>query len=212
MKRTTVTLVAGLALVTIALAVTLSGSPVIVARANSIGEQKVIAETNSDVGACQAGEVLPIGTSAIRLALEAVIGPRVTVEALSGTRVLTSGSAGAGWTGGSVTVPVRPTSRTIPNVRVCFGLGSTNEYVSVIGQPTAPAVAATGREGNVLQGRIRIEYLRPDPKSWWSTAPAVARRMGLGHASAGTWIVLPLILVMGAIVAGASWLTIRNLR
>jgi hypothetical protein len=36
--------------------------------------------------------------------------------------------------------------------------------------------------------------------------------MGLGHAPAGTWIVLLLAAVMAAVLAGASWLTVRELR
>jgi len=206
------TLAAGLALLAVAVGVVMSSSPVAVIGANSTLANGSLAQTYSAAGACQPGEDLPAGTSAIRLTLESDIGPRVGVRALSGTHVLTSGAVGSGWTGGSVTVPVRPVARTSSHVRICFEVGPTKELVAFIGAPTSPAVAATDSEGKALPGRIKIEYLRADRSSWWSVAPTVARRMGLGRAPAGTWIVLLLVALMGTAIAGASWLTLRELR
>jgi hypothetical protein len=209
--RATVALIAGLALVAIAIGVTLSGRPVVVARTNSTLANGSLAETTSAASACQAGETLPADISAIRLTLRSEIGPRVSLRALSGTRVLTSGAVGNGWTGGSVTVPVRPLPRTSPHVRVCFAVDASRESVGIVGSPTNSAVAARSH-GKALPGRIKIEYLREGPSSWWSMAPQVARRLGLGHAPSGTWLVLPLIALMGAVVAGGSWLAVRELR
>jgi hypothetical protein len=210
--RVGLTLAVALALIAAALGVTLSGSPLVVAGESSTRARESLAETYGAAGACQAGEVLPAGTSAIRLTLSSVTGPRVKVSALSGARVLTSGAVGSGWTSGAVTVPVGPVARTASNVRICFSLGPTVEQVAIMGSPTSPAVAARGSEGAPLPGRIRIEYLRAGHSSWWSLASSVARRMGLGRAPAGTWIVLPLLALMGAVVLTASWLILRELR
>jgi hypothetical protein len=208
--RVAVALVVGLALLAMALGVTLSGSPVAVLRTNRTPAFQIVAQTYKSAKACQAGEVVPAGTSAIRLSLESVAGPEVSVSALSGTHLLTSGVAGSGWTGAAVTVPVKPVARTTSHVQICFKLGKSKELVVIDGAPAGRAMAATD-EGQLLGGRVRIEDLRASHSSWWSLASTVARRMGLGHAPSGTWTVLLLLALMGAAVATASWLTLKEL-
>jgi hypothetical protein len=210
-RRTGIIFVAGLVLVAIAIAVTLSGSPVVVIHRNSNVAVGTFAETQSNAAACQDNEVLPGGTSMIRLSLTSDAGPNTSVSVLQDGHLLTSGSVGSGWTGGSVAVPVKAVDRTSEHVRVCFQLGPTTETVGIIGEHTGAAVAAFGKEGTTLAGRFRIEYLRRGSSSWWSEALMVARRMGLGRAPSGTWIVLPLLAVMCAVVAGASWLAVKEL-
>jgi hypothetical protein len=181
-----------------------------VARTNGVLEKGKLAETYSAARACQSGEVLPAGTSAIRLALESGLGPRLSVAVLSGGRTLTRGAVGSGWISSTVTVPVRPVSRAVSNVRVCFSFGRTGERVALIGSPSSSTVAVKDNEGHALPGRIEIEYLRPGSDSWWSLAHAVARRMGLGRAPSGGWIVLTLLAFMGTVVAISSWLVLRE--
>jgi hypothetical protein len=214
MTRTAVALAAGLVLLAIGLGVTLSRSPVVVIGANAARPGEPLAEAAQEAGACQWGEVLPRGTSAIRLTLRSVAGPHLNVAALSGTHLLTSGVTGSGWTAGSVTVPVRPVvARTTSHVEICFKVGPTKEKVAILGEPSSSAAAAAGLQGQSLPGRFKVEYLRVSHSSWWSVVPQVARRMGLGRAPAGTLIVvLPLIAMLGAILACASWLTLRELR
>ena len=88
--------------------------------------------------------------------------------------------------------------------------GNGHESVELLGEPTSGAFAARGRRGP-LPGRIRVEYLRPGGASWWSVAPEVARRMGLGRAAPGTWIVLLVLALMGCLVALCSRLVLREL-
>jgi hypothetical protein len=209
--RAKVVLAAGLVLMAIAIVVTLSGSPLVVAHANGTVPNEAIVETANEAEACQGGEVLPAGISAIRITLLSDAGPRVSLTALSGARVLTDGVAGSGWTSGAVTVPVRPVARTVSDVRICFRLGPTVETVALYGSPTRAAVAARDREGNPLPGRITIEYMRSALGSWWSDASAVARHIGLGRAPSGTWIALLLLVLMGAAVASASWMAAKGL-
>lgn len=213
MRRVGLVLAAGLALLAVAIGVTLSGSPLVIAGASSDRATEKLARTegHADV-VCQPGEVLPRGTSAIRLTLKAVAGPRVSVGVLSGTRELTSGVAASGWMGAAVTVPVRPIARTTAHVRICFRVSPAPENITIIGRATPPKMAAVNGSGRPLPGRIGIEYLRPGPRSWWSAAPAVARRMGLGRAPSGTWMVLLPIALMAIAIAGTSWLVVRGLR
>jgi hypothetical protein len=210
-RRVSLALGAGLALLTIAIGLTLTRSPPLLAGTNSIPAATRVATTTRSAGACQANEVLPADTSAIRLSLEASLGPRVTVKALSGKRVLTHGERPAGWTGLGVTVPVKRVPQSTSGVKICFAFAVENELVSIFGQRTPATVAATYPEGT-LPGRMRIEYLRPGRSSWWSLALSVSRRMGLGRAWAGTWIVLLVLALMVTAATLASWLVLRDLR
>lgn len=212
MTRAAVTLAAGLALVAIVLLVTLSGSPTVVVRTNGTPAGEPIREIGSGVGACQSGELLPAGVSAIRLTLVANAGPRVTVTALAGSRVLAGGTASSGWTAGAVTVSVKPLSRAVAGARVCFKLGAAPEKVQVGGSRTSAAVAARYLGGGVLPGRFTVEYMRSGAGSWWSMLRTVARHMGLGRSPSGGWVALLVALLMGATLAAGSWLAVRELR
>lgn len=210
--RVRIALAAGLALLAAAIAAVLSGSPVVRIGDNAVSAQSLLAVTaSSGANACQSQEVLPAGTSAIRLGLLSTGGPQVYVRALAGARSFTTGVVGSGWGGASVTVPIRTVSHTTPNARICFELGPSKERVSLRGSRTAPRVAARGGDGSVLPGRLRIEYLRTGSSSWWSLARTVARRMGLGHAPSGGWIALLVALMMGAGLTVACWLAIKEL-
>ncbi len=212
MTRAVATLAVGLALVAILLAVTLSGSPTAVVRANGAPAVQPVGEFGGGVGACQGGEVLPAGVTAIRLTLVASVGPRVTVTALSGSRVLAAGTASAGWTAGAVTVSVKPLARAVAGARVCFALGPAAEEVQVGGSRTSAAVAARYLAGGVLPGRFTVEYMRSARGSWWSMLRAVARHMGLGRSPSGSWVALLVALAMCAALAAGSWLAVRELR
>jgi hypothetical protein len=201
----------GLALLAGAVAVVLSGSPVAVIGANSTLANNQITEAGKGARACQGGETVPAGTSSIRLSLASDAGPRVNVKVLSGARVLSSGAVSSGWIGGSVSVPVRPLAQSAHGARVCFALGATREKVGMIGSLTSSKVSARGGEGEPLPGRLKIEYLRSSHSSWWSLWRTIARRMGLGKAPSGAWVALIAVLLMALAVAGASWLTVKEL-
>jgi hypothetical protein len=211
MRGVGIALAAGLAITAAAVGVTLSGSPPSVAATNGISGEETLGSTRQSVSACQGGEALPSGTSAIRLAFIAEIGPRITVTALSGKRVLTHGTRRAGWSGGVVTVPVRRVAHASSGVNICFTLGPTVEPIRISGSSTPAAIALSTPEGQKLPGRMRIEYLRPDDASWFSLLPSIARRMGLGHAWAGTWIVFALLAAMAGAMTLGSWLILREL-
>jgi hypothetical protein len=210
-------LATGLTLIAIAVALVLSGSPVrvvaknsVAAQAGSVAAQTGIASADGHAHACQADEVLPSSTSALRLSFEAAVGPSVTVTALSGTRVLTRGTRASGWTGAQVTVPVVRVPRTTSHVTVCFGLGQSREVVHIFGRPSrTAAVASSGADQ--IRGRFGVEYLAAGRHSWWSLVPSVARRIGLGRAPGGTWIVLVLAALMAAVAILASGLCIQTL-
>ncbi len=203
-----ITLAAGLAIVAVAFVLTLSHSPLTVARGN-VSTAGGLVTTSLPARACQGEEALPRGTSAIRLALLTVLGPEVTVRVLSGSRVVTQGSYPPGWSSGAVTVPVTPVARAVAPVKVCFALSSMNAPVTLRGWTTRRGVAAVSSEGP-LPGRMGVEYLRPSHQ-WWSSAAAVIRRLGYGHAASGLWDALLVVALALAFIALTSWLVLKEL-
>jgi hypothetical protein len=213
MLRVRIALATGLALMGIAIGLTLVRSPASVAGTNRIAGQAAepIGSTEHSASYCQAGEVLPQGASAIRVWLYAAPGPRVSVVVSAGGHALTSGELGSGWTGGSVTVPVKTLPRTVSGAEVCVSFALRDETVFVQGNATPSTIAA--RDGNrALGGRIWIEYLRPGASSWASLAGSIAHRVGLGRAAAGTWVVLLALALLAAVAALASRLVLTELR
>jgi hypothetical protein len=210
-KPVAVALTLGLVSLVVALVVTLSRSPTVVASINSTPVEGPILEGGSGTGACQDGEMLPAGISAIRLTLVASVGPRVSLTALSGAHVLTGGSIGSGWTSGNVTVPVKPLAHPVSGARICFELGRSPETVQVGGGRAGAAPAATDTNGNTLPGRFTVEYMRAGHDSWWSMAETAARHLGLGRAPGGTWVALLLLVAMGTALVIALWLVLKEL-
>jgi hypothetical protein len=204
---------AGLLLLAGAIVVALSRAPASVAGANKApgGGEALIASTTAGATYCQAREVLPHGTSAIRVWLDAAAGPRVLVSLYSAGRLIGSGTRGSGWTGGSVTVPVKPLTRTFAGVTVCVSFHAHDETIVVQGAYTPPQDEAHDG-GRPLPGRISIEYLRPGPRSWLSLVPDVIRHMSLGRAWAGTWIVYLMLALVASIVAIVCGLALTGLR
>jgi hypothetical protein len=211
MRGVKVTVGVGLLLAVVILGITLSHAPITVAQVNT-PHKLSLGTLRSKTAVCQAGESLPRGTSAIRLRVFAFTGPRVTVRAYAGGRVVAQGEHGSGWTGGAVTVPVRTLRTATSGATLCFSLLlNGDEGVFLTGEPTSAALAARGSNGR-WPGRLTVEYLRPGHSSWWSIAPEVARRMGLGNAAGGTWIAILALALMSGVVALSSRLVIRELR
>jgi hypothetical protein len=143
-------------------------------------------------------------------------GPRVAVKVLAGGSVITRGEREAGWgADATVTVPVRPVRRTVADANVCIAFGPAVEpiriLVALLQASGVPPQLPPQNSGRGQKGQLRLEYLRSGHTSWWSLAHSVARRMGLGHAPAGTWIVLLLVGLAIVIVTLASWLAFREL-
>jgi hypothetical protein len=212
MRGPRIALAAGLAFLGIAVGLTLLHSPMVVAGTNRpAGEpEETVGATNHSAGYCQAGERLPQGSSAIRVWLGAIYGPRVRVEVSSNGRSVTGGESPSGWVGGEVTVPVKPLPRATADAVVCVSFRLREEWVILQGNATRPAIAAR-HDGAPIAGRVWLEYLRPGTRSWASLVGSTARRTGLGRALAGTWIVILALALLVATLALASSLILREL-
>ncbi len=209
--RIPIVLTIGLVLTALATAVAVSRSPLVLISAGSTQIEGGLTGLKSGSVVCQSGEKLPAGTSAIRLPMGSPYGPSIKIEARSNGRLLTEGSRGGEWVGPTA-VAVRPVPHTTSaNVTVCVKLGTVTEGTSLSGGKAGHARPAT-LNGSPLPGRTRIEYLKPGPKSWASQASAIAKHMGLGNASGGSWIVFLLIALMVTIIALASTAILGDLR
>jgi hypothetical protein len=208
--RLKVALGIGLVIGAVAVGVTLSGSPIAVARVNT-ATLTGLGDIRQPLAACQSGEVLPRGSTAIRLRVFSFAGPRVTATVFQHGRPIAHGERGSGWSGGAVTVPVAPLATTRSGVELCYAIyGDADEADGLVGEWTTQADAAFTRSGPLL-GRLRAEYMRPGSSSWWSLATAVAHRLGLGRAASGSWWAVLAIALMGCVVVLCSWQIMRGL-
>jgi hypothetical protein len=189
-------LAAGLAVTAAALAFVLTRPPLTaVAGSNGVpAEQAVGFIGGGDVAVCQPGGTVPEGTEAVRVSLSANTGPRVSLKVLSGSTVVTEGEEPSGWGVDEIlTVPVRRVGRTIPEARVCATIGLVVEPVQVNGTRMR-----TAGGGHTVW--LRMEYLRPGPRSWLSLAASIAGRMGIAHAPSGprvAWLTIAVMLAVG---------------
>jgi hypothetical protein len=210
MRSVRVALATGLAITAIAAGVVLSASPLTLLATNAIPLNGPLAIPWRNASACQAGERVPANTVAIRISVDAIIGTRAQLQVLAGSRIVASGERAPGWTGDTVTIPVRRFASAVAPAEICFAVAPSGEGVAALGSDTRKAIAAqTGR--GPLPGRLRIEYLGPGRSSWLSLAATVAHHMALGRAWSGVWVVFAVAILMLSVAAIASGLTLREL-
>jgi hypothetical protein len=214
MRSVRIALAAGLALLAAAGGVVLSRSPLTSLEPNPAAIEAPLVSGKADVSFCQAGERLPRGTLAIRLAVASSLGPALALQVRDGRGVLASGALAAGWVGRTVTIPVRRVARTLAPVSVCLTI-APGEDVGLFGRPSAAALAAQPLAApagqDALPGRVSIEYLGKGQASWLALASSVAAHMSRGRAWSGLWVVFLVIGLTFAMAALASRLTLREL-
>lgn len=201
----------GLAAIALAALATLARSPLTLAGGNGVPLALQLRETRSDARACQGQETVPAGTTALRLGLFSLLGSRIAVRVLAGSRVVTVGERAPGWDGTYVVVPVRRVAHTVLGATVCISLSTVDSRVALLGVRTAASVAARD-SGGPLPGRMGIEYLRPGQQRWWSLAGTIAERLGFGHALTGAWDVVLASLLAASVLVLSSVLIVRELR
>jgi hypothetical protein len=203
------TFAVGGVLLVIVCAYVLTRSPLKVLRAGA-PPRVVLTAFYANGEACQPNEVLPAHASAVRLSLVAYVAAPIHVTAYSGSQVLTQGSRGADWTGTSVTVPVKPLNYSASDVTLCFSLSPNSQAIYLFGSEVPAAEAMRISTGQQIPAKLDVEYLAVAKGSWWSRILPVARRMGLGRAFSGTWIVLLIAALVAAVAALAGRLTLRE--
>jgi hypothetical protein len=167
--------------------------------------------------ACAQAEPVPGGTAAVRVHAEPTedsTGGPIRLRLLSGGTELARGSRPGGWRGGDLDVPVRPVvTRTRADVDLCFtnrGRGPIAlwGYGAVEGAPQRAVV-----EGEPLNERIRLTYLRAGRESGWDIVGAVAHRMGIGRGGwLDGWAFFGWLTALGATFVGVALALLRELR
>jgi hypothetical protein len=111
-----------------------------------------------------------------------------------------------------MTLPTKSLPPSLAPIRILFQPGPSADTIPLGGSPTnALKAARSNLSGAPLPGRFTVEYMRRGDSSWWSLAKTAARHMGLGRAPSGTWVALLVLLLMGTVLATASWLIVKEL-
>jgi hypothetical protein len=210
-RRVSTTLALGLVAICAATVVVLARSPLTPAGTNSIPATNYVELTEKGkLSSCQPSGTIPQGTSAIRIAIEgARFSPATTVSVSTGSQLLREGHKIAGVSAPTVTVPVKSLEHEVRGAQICMTVGPADEPIRYYGTPNR---SASAQARSLQQALLRIEYLRPDDKSWWSFASPIAHHLGLGRAPGGTWVAYLVLALMLAVIASASWLTFKELQ
>ncbi|HUN77854.1 MAG TPA: DUF2142 domain-containing protein [Solirubrobacteraceae bacterium] len=199
-------LAGGLALLALAIAATLSRTPLVVAGTNAVAPTRAVGATRGPIGACQGGETIPAGTSAVRMWVTSNVKPRVTVAIREGARTVAAGAAEGGRLGKVAAVGIAPLPRTLHDAELCFGVGRGAQQTTFYGG--ASPHPQPGEEPS----KMTVEYLRPGAATWWSLAGTVAKRLGMGRAPAGRWTGLVPLSAMVLATLLAAWTALTQLR
>ena len=207
-RRAKLALAGGLVLLLLAICVVVSRSPLEVAGTNSVPAPNTTEFLRGNQTLCVSGGTVPPNTTAVRIPLQANVGPRVSVSVSSVSGIATTGTREAGWGAAtSVVVPVAPTAKPIPESRVCVTPGPVR-YIAV--NATAPTSASPTGQKLSTEG-LHLEYLRSSGASWLSLAPSIAYHLGLGRAPSGPWVVFLLLALAVIVVSLAVWLAFRDI-
>jgi hypothetical protein len=207
-REVRIALIAALALLGAALGAVAVKHPDALARTSGAVPTFRLGRIGSRAEICQAGQLIPQGTTALVAFLAAYSGPSVSARITAGGRVLATGHRGSGWTSRSVTISL---SRAVPRTAgatVCFEVAPRYEVVEPRGGEVkgSPYMTVNGKK---LPATMTIEYLRPGDSTWLSRLPTIARHMGLGRIPSGHWApVLATLLVVA--IAGIVTVTVAG--
>jgi hypothetical protein len=204
------TLAVGLLLLLGGIALTLRKSGIKETGSNRVRIYVELGQVRPGATLCQANEVVPAGTGAVRpFAYPATARRgrlRVAVRADADGRIVASGSRLVNPTGDVTLVPVHPTVRRDTSARVC--VTALDSPLAVGGARDPEGSASIG--AHALGGDMRIVYLQPRPRSWWSFAPTVIERMGAGRRVSGTAVAIVVLLLSTAAIALAGAQLVRG--
>jgi hypothetical protein len=167
-------------------------------------------DLRSGVQLCQSGLRLPGGTGGVGLRADTFGRPgpelRLTIRG-PGTPAV-RGALAAGWRRGYVVVPIPELAAEQRDARVCV------EHRG----PDAIAIAAglgigddATRDGKGAGDPIRLEYVEPERRTWFSVLPEIADRLGVARDAlpAGASLALFALLAIGVLV-GTLALVVRE--
>jgi hypothetical protein len=160
---------------------------------------------------CEPGELLPADTSALRLRASsgAWPGPPLALSISDPRGNVGSGTLPAGWRSGTVTIHVPRVERTPAGATVC--LVNRGARPIALGGSVPDANFYVVIAGKALNGRMRIEYMRPGRESWLSLLPTLAHRFSLAKGDlVRHWAAVAAILLMAVAVTLAARIALRD--
>jgi hypothetical protein len=194
-------LAVGLAAVAVGLALVLLDSEPRQAGTNYVPEvgEALALEGRNDTH-CQAGQVIPGDTAALRLLLGTSERPspdlRVTVRA--GDETIATGRLPRGQPDGRLVIPIDAVEDVRPDAEVCIEARSPEKLSRTVLYGTS--------------GQVRLEWLREGDESWLELFGTVAHRFGLGKPFvSGGWVLLLTALLLAFAWVLALRLVLREL-
>jgi predicted membrane protein DUF2142 len=154
---------------------------------------------------CQARELIPADTAALRVSLSGDVPLLVTLTRRG--RLLDRVRVPFGWTGAGFVVPIRRTTRDLPDVEVCFQPGH-GAPVTLRGSPAPSLIGQVSINGRPTGQSLRIDALRPGRESWATFLPTIAHRIGRARGS-GPWIAWAILALVLCSWAVAGWVLRR---
>jgi hypothetical protein len=196
-----------------ALAIAIAGLAVLLQSAQRRSGTNLTTNTGFVIGVaagqqlCEPGELVPGDTGAVRLsASSATPGPRLDVAIGTGARTIAAGHLAAGWHTGTVTIPFSRIAATQQNASVCLINRGTSSVSFGGSVPDANFYVVLG--GKPLNGRMRIEYMRPGSESWLALLPTLAHRFSLAKGDLVRHWAAPAVLVLMLLAIGLALRTI----
>jgi hypothetical protein len=203
----------GCVLLVAGVAATLTRAEPVRTGTNGVLATEALGGTVGRIDVCQEDELIPAGTGAVRVWVRTTgrPGPALTLVATEDRTTIGRGTLAAGWSGRTATIPLRPLANEQRRALICVTVGAASS-VTLAGEASAdanagpPAIAA----GAPLRGRLRLEYLTAERRSWWSQIGTLARRMGFGRAPGGGAVAFAAALVMLAAASLGLWQMVRG--
>jgi hypothetical protein len=206
-----VVLATGALLLAVAVAVALSDSKPRLAGTNRVPAADFTVELRPGQRICQGEETVPKDAAAVRFTTPASGRADLGVEISAGRSVARGARRGA-FAAGQLRVPVTRVERSAQPGTVCVTQRG-GAPVKIAGLLTGPNPASAVVDGGQTAGRVRIEYLRGGEESWWSLAPTIVHRFGIGKGGLiGSWAVVPVALLLLAAWGAAALALLREPR
>lgn len=176
---------------------------------NGVGHEAFLPVLEPGARACQRGELLPAGTSAVRLfaTSEQTPGPRLAIELRRHGRLLQRTVGATGARDLAVIAPIRSLGRDLANVTLCFTVGAQGGRIAAVGGYVPPGTGKAAIDGTPIEQAMAVDYLS-GVESGWSFRSTIARRIGMGR---GDWGRPYLAWLAAACVLAAIVLALRTI-
>jgi hypothetical protein len=197
--------------IVVALVVVGSESHPQIASTDRVPNNTFVSDLASGQKICQANEIVPGGTAALRMTIGTYgkPGPRLAIAITapgSGQdgakpRLISSARIAEGWKQGVVSLAVSRVARTHADATVC--ITDAGRWPVAIAGVTPPANFGLNDyiDGSYVGSEVRIDYLLPGHPSWFAMLATLAHRMTLGKGTYVGWMgwMAPLVLMLALV-------------